>query len=45
VIWTLIKREFLYSGIAENSIQELKASHPDLKVLHLKNSIDLSKVI
>lgn len=34
-----------YSGIAEKSIEELKKNHPDLKVLHLKNSIDLSKVI
>ncbi|MFC1792662.1 hypothetical protein ACFL3Q_03645 [Planctomycetota bacterium] len=34
-----------YSGIAEKSIEELKKNHPDLKVLHLRNSIDLSKVI
>jgi len=34
-----------YWGIAEKSIEELKKTHPDLKVLHLKNSIDLSKVI
>ena len=34
-----------YSGIAERSIAELKKKHPSLKVLHLKNSIDLSKVV
>ncbi|MDD5601013.1 MAG: hypothetical protein PHC87_04585 [Actinomycetota bacterium] len=34
-----------YSGIARKSIRELKEKDPEIKVLHLKNIIDLSKVI
>jgi len=33
-----------YSGLAEKSIGELKSRHPDIKVLHIKNEIDLSRV-
>lgn len=32
-----------YSGLAKQSIKELKAHHPAIKVLHIKNEIDLSK--
>lgn len=32
-----------YSGLAEKSIGELKARHPDISVLHIRNEIDLSK--
>ncbi|MFH1645184.1 MAG: hypothetical protein ABIB11_02075 [Candidatus Omnitrophota bacterium] len=32
-----------YSGLAEQSIKELKAHHPTIKVIHIKNEIDLSK--
>jgi len=34
-----------YSGIARKSIRELKEKDPEIKVLHLKNIIDLSKVV
>ncbi|MBF0504842.1 MAG: hypothetical protein HQL14_07040 [Candidatus Omnitrophica bacterium] len=33
-----------YSGLAEQSIRELKAQHPDIRVLHIKNEIDFDKV-
>jgi hypothetical protein len=33
-----------YSGLAKKSIAELKARHPGIKVLHLRNEIDFSKV-
>lgn len=33
-----------YSGLAEKSISELKSRHPDIKVLHIKNEIDFSRV-
>ena len=33
-----------YSGIAEKSIKELKRINPEIKVLHLKNRIDLEQV-
>jgi hypothetical protein len=33
-----------YSGLAEKSIGELKTRHPEIKVLHIKNVIDLSRV-
>lgn len=33
-----------YSGIAKESIDELKKKDPTIKILHLKNIIDLSKV-
>ena len=32
-----------YSGLAEQSIKELKAQHPNIKVLSIKNEIDLDK--
>ncbi len=32
-----------YSGLAKQSIRELKTHHPAIKVLHIKNEIDLSK--
>ena len=32
-----------YSWIAQKSIKELKQKDPSIKVLHLKNSIDISK--
>lgn len=32
-----------YSGLAEQSIKELKAKHPDIKILQIKNEIDFSK--
>ena len=32
-----------YSGLAKQSIKELKAQHPDIKVLHIKNKINLNK--
>jgi hypothetical protein len=34
-----------YSGIAQKSIKELKQKDPSIKVLHLKNIIDISKAI
>jgi len=34
-----------YSGIAEKRIKELKKKEPDIRVLHLRNIIDLSKAI
>jgi len=34
-----------YSGIAEKSIKKLKRKAPNIKVLQLKNKIDLSKAI
>lgn len=34
-----------YSGIAEKHIKELKKKAPDIRILHLKNIIDLSKAI
>ena len=34
-----------YSGIAEKRIRELKQKAPDIRILHLKNIIDLSKAI
>lgn len=34
-----------YSGIAENSIDKLKEKDPAIRILHLKNVIDLSKTI
>lgn len=34
-----------YSGLAEQSIRKLKAKHPDIKVLHIKNHIDLCKCL
>lgn len=33
-----------YSGLAKKSIEELKSRHPDIKVLHIRNEIDFSKV-
>jgi hypothetical protein len=33
-----------YSGLAEKSIGELKARHPEIKVLHLKNEIDFNRI-
>lgn len=33
-----------YSGLAKESIAELKSQHPGIKVLHIKNEIDFSKV-
>lgn len=36
---------FGYSGIAQNSIKELKKKDPKIKILHLKNKIDLSRTI
>lgn len=33
-----------YSGLAEQSIKELKAKHPDIKVIPIKNKIDFAKV-
>ena len=32
-----------YSGLAEQSITELKARHPDIKVLQIKNEINFDK--
>ena len=32
-----------YSGLAEQSIDELKAKHPDIKIIQIKNKIDFSK--
>ena len=34
-----------YSGIAQKSIKELKGKDPEIRILHLKNIIDLSKTI
>jgi len=34
-----------YSGIAEKSIKELKSKSPSIKVIHLKNVIDFSKIV
>ncbi|HNX90227.1 MAG TPA: hypothetical protein PKY78_01840 [Candidatus Omnitrophota bacterium] len=34
-----------YSGLAEKSIAELKAKHPDIKVLHIKNEIRFNNLI
>jgi len=34
-----------YSGIAQKSIKELKSKDPTIRILHLKNTIDLSKTI
>jgi hypothetical protein len=34
-----------YSGIAQKSIRELKGKDPSIKVLHLMNKIDLTKVM
>ena len=33
-----------YAGIAEKSIKELRRNNPDVKVLHLKNRIDLEQI-
>jgi len=33
-----------YSGLAEQSIKELKAKYPDIKIIQIKNRIDFSKV-
>jgi len=33
-----------YSGLAEQSIRGLKARHPEIKVLHIKNEIDFSRI-
>ena len=32
-----------YSGLAEKSIQKMKEKEPSIRILHLKNIIDLSK--
>ncbi len=32
-----------YSGLAEQSIKELKARHPDIKIIQIKNEIDFGK--
>lgn len=32
-----------YSGLAEQSIKELKAKHPDIKIIQIKNEIDFGK--
>ncbi|HRZ14777.1 MAG TPA: hypothetical protein P5110_04625, partial [Candidatus Omnitrophota bacterium] len=34
-----------YSGLAEKSISELKAKHPDIRVLHIKNEIRFDNLI
>ncbi len=34
-----------YSGIAEKSIRELKSKSPSIKIIHLKNVIDFSKIV
>jgi len=34
-----------YTGIAQKSIEELKGKDPTMRILHLKNIIDLSKTI
>jgi len=34
-----------YSGLAQKSIEELKKKYPSIRILHLKNIIDLSKTI
>ncbi len=34
-----------YSGLAKKNISELKANHPDIKVLHIKNEISFNNLI
>lgn len=34
-----------YSGLAEKSIAELKAKHPDIRILHIKNEIRFDNLI
>lgn len=34
-----------YSGLAEKSIAELKAKHPDVRILHIKNEIRFDNLI
>ncbi len=33
-----------YSGLAEQSINGLKKKHPEIKILHIKNEIDFSRI-